>query len=80
MGWLHRLLFISTEDGALTQLYLATSPEVEEKEVKGQYYVPIAVPSQPKAIAMSEETALELWDFTENLIKEKVPDYKGAHI
>ncbi|CAO3695208.1 unnamed protein product [Rhizopus stolonifer] len=80
MGWLHRLLFISTEDGALTQLYLATSPEVEEKDVKGQYYVPIAVPSQPKAIAMSEETALELWNFTEKLIKEKVPDYKGAPI
>lgn len=27
------------EDGALTQLYLATSPEVEEKNIKGQYYV-----------------------------------------
>jgi hypothetical protein len=30
---------ITTEDGALTQLYLATSPEVETAKVKGQYYV-----------------------------------------
>lgn len=35
---LNRFL-ITPEDGALTQLYLATSPEVEEKKIKGQYYV-----------------------------------------
>lgn len=33
------LMTITTEDGALTQMYLATSPEVETGKVKGQYYV-----------------------------------------
>ena len=27
------------EQGALTQMYLATSQEVESKDIKGQYYV-----------------------------------------
>lgn len=31
-------MMISTENGALAQLYLATSPEVESKKIKGQYY------------------------------------------
>lgn len=31
--------FITPELGALTQLYLATSPDVETKDIKGQYYV-----------------------------------------
>ncbi|KAG1222085.1 hypothetical protein G6F35_005539 [Rhizopus arrhizus] len=71
---------ISAEDGALTQLYLATSPEIEEKSIKGQYYVPLGAPSTPKGIAASDEHLLELWDYTENLIKEKIPDYEGAPI
>ncbi|KAI9276394.1 hypothetical protein BY458DRAFT_472631 [Sporodiniella umbellata] len=74
------LFFVSTENGALTQLYLATSPEVEQKEVKGQYYVPIATPSKAKGYTDSKELSLELWNFTEKLIKEKIPEYKGAPI
>jgi retinol dehydrogenase-12 len=41
-GWITAILsrfLITPEDGALTQLYLATSSEVEEKDIKGQYYV-----------------------------------------
>ena len=30
---------ISPEQGALTQMYLATSEEVESKNIKAQYYV-----------------------------------------
>jgi hypothetical protein len=33
------LIAITPEKGALTQLYLATSPEVEEKNIRGEYYV-----------------------------------------
>jgi hypothetical protein len=33
------LIPITTEKGALTQLYLATSPEIEENNIKGEYYV-----------------------------------------
>lgn len=31
--------FVNTDEGALTQMYLATTPEVEEKDIRGQYYV-----------------------------------------
>lgn len=73
-------LTISTEDGALTQLYLATSPEVEEKNIRGEYYVPYATREKPTGVAALEEAPLELWNFTENLLKEKVPGYEGAPI
>ncbi|KAI8150269.1 hypothetical protein BJV82DRAFT_573441 [Fennellomyces sp. T-0311] len=71
---------ITTENGALTQLYLATSPEVEEKHIKGKYYVPYAVPGNPNAYSSSEKNAASLWEFTENLLKEKIQDYQGATI
>ena len=32
----------SADDGALTQLYLATSPDVETYDIRGKYYIPIA--------------------------------------
>lgn len=76
----YNLFCISTVDGALTQLYLATSPEVEEKNIKGKYYVPFASPSAPTGVAASEDAPLELWEFTENLLKEKVNGYEGAPI
>lgn len=77
---LYNLFLIPTTDGALTQLYLATSPEVEEKKIKAEYYVPYASPDTPRGVAAQPETPLQLWEFTENLLKEKVPGYEGATI
>lgn len=74
------MLCIKPEEGALTQLYLATSPEVEEKNIKGQYFVPFANAEIPTGVASQEDTPLELWNFTENLLKEKVAGYEGAPI
>ncbi|KAI9478410.1 MAG: hypothetical protein EXX96DRAFT_247037 [Benjaminiella poitrasii] len=71
------LLLITPEDGALTQLYLSTSPKVEENNVKGQYYIPFASPSKPSGVAASEDAPQKLWEFTENLLKEKVSGYNG---
>ncbi|KAI7859437.1 hypothetical protein BDC45DRAFT_475254 [Circinella umbellata] len=68
------------EQGALTQMYLATSQEVESKDIKGQYYVPYAKPSSAVAYARSEKNAATLYEFTEKLLKEKIPDYQGAPI
>ncbi|KAI9267744.1 hypothetical protein EDC94DRAFT_646495 [Helicostylum pulchrum] len=70
----------TTEDGALTQLYLATSPEVEEKKIKAQYYVPFASPGTTVGVSTQSDAPLELWEFTENLLKEKVDGYNGAPI
>ncbi|KAI8647366.1 hypothetical protein BD408DRAFT_378672 [Parasitella parasitica] len=74
------LFLISPEDGALTQLYLATSPDVEKKSIKGAYYVPFANPAMPRGVAASEDAPLKLWEFTENLLKAKVSGYQGAPI
>lgn len=38
---------MTPEVGALTQLYLATSPEVENKDIRGRYFIPIANEIQP---------------------------------
>lgn len=71
---------ISTQDGALTQLYLATSPEVEEKNIRAQYYVPFASPGSTSGVSTQSDAPLELWEFTENLLKSKVDGYTGAPI
>ncbi|KAI9494536.1 hypothetical protein BDB00DRAFT_818425 [Zychaea mexicana] len=73
-------LAITTENGSLTQLYLATSPEVESKQIKGQYYVPYAASGWANPYSRSEKNAADLWEYTEKLLKEKVPDYQGAAI
>ncbi|ORY94995.1 hypothetical protein BCR43DRAFT_476935 [Syncephalastrum racemosum] len=69
---------ITTEDGALAQLYLATSPEVESKKIKGQYYVPYGKPGWTVPFVKSEKNAKDLWDYSEKILKEKVPGYDGA--
>ncbi|KAI8329446.1 hypothetical protein BC941DRAFT_197382 [Chlamydoabsidia padenii] len=74
------LMTITTEDGALTQLYLATSPEIETNKVKGQYYVPYGEVGYVSGLASSDANAKELWDFTEKLLIEKVPGYEGSPI
>jgi len=41
-------IFATTpEVGALTQLYLATSPEIVNKDIRGRYFIPIANEIQP---------------------------------
>ena len=54
----------NTADGALTQLYLATSPEVESKDIRGQYFVPIADPRLPQGGALNNTEANTLMDWT----------------
>ncbi|KAI8062405.1 hypothetical protein BC940DRAFT_336481 [Gongronella butleri] len=67
---------IPAEDGAVTQMYLATSPEIDEKNIQGQYYIPMAQHSKPvTALANDDKNAVELWEFTEKLLSEKVPGY-----
>ncbi|CAG8742173.1 37642_t:CDS:2, partial [Gigaspora margarita] len=68
------LFFLSPDDGALTQLYCATSPEIEEKNLRGKYFIPFGEVGEPSAQSKDEELAKKLWDFSENFIKEKLGD------
>ncbi|KAF9089259.1 hypothetical protein BGX29_012138 [Mortierella sp. GBA35] len=66
------IMAMRPDQGALTQLYLATSPDVEEKDIRGKYYMPIANPIEPTAISKDEALQDKLWTFSENLVREKV--------
>ncbi|KAF9403375.1 hypothetical protein BGX21_004917 [Mortierella sp. AD011] len=60
------------EVGSLTQLYLATSPEIEEKNIRGRYFIPIANEIKADYRARDEKVQEEYWTFTENLVREKI--------
>ncbi|KAF9199779.1 hypothetical protein BGZ49_010063 [Haplosporangium sp. Z 27] len=66
------VMAMTPEVGALTQLYAATSPEIEDKDLRGRYFVPIANEIQPSPYALDEELQEKLWAFSEKLVKEKV--------
>lgn len=68
MGWIMRraasLFAISTEDGAKTSVYLASSPEVEG--VTGRYFAR-EKPAEPTRAAVDEVAAGRLWSLSESL-------------
>ncbi|GAB5587126.1 hypothetical protein Unana1_02026 [Umbelopsis nana] len=77
---LKKLILVSTSEGSITQMYLGTSPEVEEKNIKGQYYIPFGVEKAPHYESTSQANQKLLWDFSEALLKEKIANYAGAGI
>jgi hypothetical protein len=54
------LFSISAEEGAATQIYLATSPDVEG--VSGQYFEQSTVASRSSAASYNEDVQRRLWD------------------
>ena len=60
---------LNVHDGALTQLYVACSPEIEKNEQRAQYFIPIAKHSEldPKAPAITQEMRTKLWTISEEL-------------
>ncbi|KAF9342947.1 hypothetical protein BGX26_006526 [Mortierella sp. AD094] len=66
------VMAMTPEVGALTQLYVATSPEIVNEDIRGRYFVPIANEIQPSAYAQDEALQEKLWAFSEKLVKEKV--------
>ncbi|CAG8660157.1 hypothetical protein C2G38_2034237 [Gigaspora rosea] len=63
---------ISPEDGAITTLYCATSPEIQEKNYRGRYFVPFGIEGEKYSYLDDDDLAKRLWEFTENLINEKL--------
>ncbi|KAL6719844.1 hypothetical protein ACLMJK_001765 [Lecanora helva] len=56
-----KYLLKSPQQGALTQLFAATSPAVKT----GQYYVPVAVENAGSKYSQDPKLAAELWDWTD---------------
>ncbi|KAF9356615.1 hypothetical protein BGX26_005005 [Mortierella sp. AD094] len=71
----YSLVGCSPEVGSLTQLYLATSPEIEERDIRGRYFIPTANEIEPDYRARDEKIQEEYWEFTENLVREKIGDH-----
>ncbi|KAJ3111775.1 hypothetical protein HDU96_005365 [Phlyctochytrium bullatum] len=68
------LLWFSMETpeyGSLTQLYAATSPEIDSKNISAEYLVPTAVIGKPSDHAVDKELAAKLWTWSEKIIQEK---------
>ncbi|GAA6002241.1 hypothetical protein JCM10207_003142 [Rhodosporidiobolus poonsookiae] len=61
---------MSPAEGAKTQLYAATSPELDEKNYRAQYFIPIATAATPSAYARDPQLAKDLWEFSEKMVKE----------
>lgn len=63
---------MTPREACLTPLYLATSPEIVEQDIRGRYFIPIANEIQPTYFARDEELQEKLWKFSEELVKEKI--------
>ncbi|TPX30143.1 hypothetical protein SmJEL517_g06225 [Synchytrium microbalum] len=71
-AFINSFLLTKPEVGALTQLYLATSPEVESRNIRAKYMVPTAQLKEPSKAAQDKVLAEKLWDFSEKFFAEKI--------
>ncbi|KAF8922108.1 short chain dehydrogenase [Mucidula mucida] len=69
LGW---LVLLTPYQGALNSLYAATSPEVEEKDLRAAYLEPIAQVTAKKAYADDKGLAEDFWNLCEQLVAEKL--------
>ncbi|KAF9110263.1 hypothetical protein BGX27_006581 [Mortierella sp. AM989] len=66
------LVAMKPEYACLTPVYLATSPDIENQEVRGRYFIPIAHEIHPSLYARDEVLQEKFWTFSENLVREKI--------
>jgi hypothetical protein len=74
-----QLIGQSSEDAAATAIFLAASKDVEIKNIKGAYLVPIAVEEKPGKIAQDDDLAANLWSWTDHMISDTLgKDWLGT--
>lgn len=64
----------TTEKGALTQVYLSTDPQIDDKDISGKFFVPVAKEEVLNKYAMDANLAKELWMWTSKIVVEKLGD------
>jgi len=64
-----KMTALTVQNGAITQLYCATSPEIVSKELNGKYFVPYAKVNQGSENARNEELGKKLWDHLEQVAR-----------
>lgn len=68
-SFIKNALLLSTDDGALTQLYVGTADALQG--VTGKYFEPIGKYATPSKHALNETLAKLLWEKSEDLTKTK---------
>lgn len=58
----------TTAEGAATAMYLAASPQVENLNQSGKYFIPIATEGETSTLAEDEDLAKDLWSWTEQQV------------
>ena len=58
------------KDGASTQLYLAAHPDVESKDFRGQYFIPLATHSEPIELAKDPKVISSLESLSQKLVQD----------
>jgi len=61
----------SPYQGALTTLYLATSPDIRERDWRGRYFVPIAKLGNARGLAKDMKRQKDVWELSERLLQER---------
>ncbi|KAF9380039.1 hypothetical protein CPB97_008606 [Podila verticillata] len=69
-----RISAASPTKGAYNQLFCATSPEIEEKDYRGLYFMPTGIEFRPSPYASDEELQEKLWTYSETVFREKVKE------
>ncbi|KAJ3753654.1 short chain dehydrogenase [Lentinula raphanica] len=71
-----RMFLATPEQGALTQLYAASSLEVEEKDLKAALLSPVAQVATKASLAEDKDGKMgsDFWNLCEALMREKVRD------
>ncbi|KAF9332760.1 Retinol dehydrogenase 14 [Podila minutissima] len=64
--------FLTPDDGALTQLYVATSPDVVRSDIRGRFFIPIGQEESLSSEVLDEDLQEKLWEYSEKIVKEKV--------
>lgn len=67
------IVLYAPKEACLTQVYCATSPEIENRDVRGRYFIPIANELRPNPASEDVEAQEALWTYSEKLVQEKAP-------
>ncbi|KAJ5888801.1 hypothetical protein N7495_008842 [Penicillium taxi] len=65
-----RLCGQTVDDGAATAIYLATSDQVRDRNLRGRYFLPVATPGDPSPMAQDPNLGSSLWDWIETHVAQ----------
>jgi NAD(P)-dependent dehydrogenase (short-subunit alcohol dehydrogenase family) len=68
-----RIFSCNPVKGAQTTLFVALSPDIEEKQLTGRYFVPPGKLGSPNAATLNEQIQQKMWDFSMEACRDYLP-------